>query len=107
MKLKGSKRVEIVGISDKQHVTAVLCGTMAGYLLPLYLINQGKTSACLPHIDFSAGWHVTCTPNHRSNEKKMNDYLQMIIMPYVERKRKELKLTADQPALKMSKQHTY
>ena len=99
MELKGSKRVEIVGISDKRQITAVLCGTMAGNLLPLQLIYQGKTSACLPRIDFPAGWHVTCTPNHWSNEEKMKDYLQLIIIPYVERKRKELKLAADQPAL--------
>ena len=38
MELKGSKRVEIVGISDKRQITAVLCGTMAGDLLPLQLI---------------------------------------------------------------------
>ena len=99
MELKGSKRVEIVGINDKRQITAVLCGTMAGDLLPLQLIYQGKTSACLPRIDFPTGWHVTCTPNHWSNEEKMKDYLQLIIIPYVERKRKELKLAADQPAL--------
>ena len=34
MELKGSKRVEIAGISDKRQITAVLCGTMGGQILP-------------------------------------------------------------------------
>ena len=48
MELKGSKRMEIVGISDKRQITAVYCGTMAGEFLPLQLIYHGKTTACLP-----------------------------------------------------------
>ena len=64
MELKGSQRVEIVGISDKCQITAVLCGALTGD----QLIYQGKTSDCLPHIDFPDGWHVTCTSNHWSNE---------------------------------------
>ena len=99
MELKGSKRVEIVRISDKWQITAVFCSTMAGDLVPLHLSYHGNTSACLPLIHFPAGSHVTCTPNHWSNEEKMKDYLQLIIIPYVERKCKELKLAGDQPAL--------
>ena len=99
MDLKSSKRVEIVGISDKRQITAVLCGTLTGDLLPFQLIYQGKTSACLPHIDFPDGWHVTCTPNHWSNEEKMKEYLEQIIIPYVQCKRMELKLASDHPAL--------
>ncbi len=48
MELKGSKRVEIVGISDKRQITAVFCGTAAGHFLPLQFIYQGETRACLP-----------------------------------------------------------
>ena len=48
LELKGSKRVEIAGISDKRQITAVFCGTMAGEFLPPQLIYQGKTTACLP-----------------------------------------------------------
>ena len=72
---------------------------MAGDLLPLQLIYQGKTSACLPRIDFPADWHVICTPNHWANEEKMKEYLELIVIPYLQRKLKEIKLTADQPAL--------
>ena len=30
MDLKGSKRVERVGISDKRQITAIFCGSLAG-----------------------------------------------------------------------------
>ena len=70
MELKGTKRLEIVGLSDKRQITAVLCGSMAGELLPFQFIYQGKTKACLPQYKFPHGWHVTFTPNHWSNEEK-------------------------------------
>lgn len=78
MELKGSQRVEIVGIREKCQITAVLCGSLTGD----QLIYQGKTSACFSHIDFPDGWHVTCTLNW-SNEK-MKEYIWSIyiIVPY-------------------------
>ena len=99
MEVKGSKRVEIVGISDKRQITAVVCGSMAGELLPFQIIYQGKTNACLPHYKFPDGWHITATPNHWSNEVKTKEYIEKIIIPYVKRKRLELKLSADHSAL--------
>lgn len=50
MSQKGEKRVEIVGLDDKRQITAVLCGTLSGKILPLQLIYQGKTFACLPKV---------------------------------------------------------
>ena len=99
MEVKGSKLVEIAGISDKRQITAVFCGAMTGEFLPPQLIYQGKTSACLPRYSFPDDSHVTCTPNHWSNEDKMKEYIELIIIPYVDRKCKELKLSSDQPAL--------
>ena len=72
--LKGSKRVEIAGIIDKQQIAVVVCGTMTGKMLSFKVIYPRKTSAYLPHIEFPDGWHVTCTPNHWSNEEKMKEY---------------------------------
>ena len=99
MEVKGSKRVEIVGMGDKRQITAVFCGALSGEFLPPQLIYQGKTTACLPCYKFPDDWHVTYTPNHWSNEDKMIEYIESIILPYVEGKRKELKLSVDQPAL--------
>ena len=99
MELKGSKRVEIVGINDKRQITAVFCGTAKGHFLPFQLIYQGKTKASLPPHKFPEDWHATFTPNHWSNEDVTKDYIQKIIVPYVQSKRKELQLPEDFPAL--------
>ena len=99
MEAKGSKRVEIVGTGDKRQITAVFCGALSGEFLPPQLIYQGKTPACLPRYKFPGDWHLTYTPNHWSNEDKMKEYIEFIIIPYVDRKCKELSLPSDQPAL--------
>ena len=99
MELKGTKRIEIVGVNDKRQITALFCGTITGEFLPLQLIYQGKTAACLPQMKFPDDWHVTCTDNHWSNEETMKLYIDKIILPYVQSKRKELKLSEDYPAL--------
>ena len=103
MELKGSKRIEIVGISDKRQITAVFCGTPTGEFLPLQLIYQGKTGACLPHFKFPDDWHITCTENHWSNEETMKAYIERIIVPYVQSKRHDLKLPEDRLALAIFK----
>ena len=43
MAKEGSKKVKIAGIDDKRQITVVLAGILAGELLPLQLIYQGKT----------------------------------------------------------------
>ena len=99
MELKGSKRVVITGISDKRQITAVFCGTLAGEFLPPQLIYQGKTSACLPWHKFLDDWHITCTPNHWSNEEKMKEYLKEIIISYVQQERQMLGLPPSHAAV--------
>lgn len=88
MEAKGSKRVEAVGFNDKQQITAVFCAVLSGELLPLQLIYQRKTLACLPRFPFPSEWNVTYTPNHWSNEYKTKEYIHKIIFPYVEAKHK-------------------
>ena len=77
---EGSKWVEITGKDDKCQLTAVFAGTMSGEFLPPQLIYQGKTTRCLPHYDFPAGWHLTYSPNHWSNEETMKEYIKHIIL---------------------------
>ena len=55
MEVKVCKRVEIAGISDKHQITAVICGSMAGELLPFQLIYEGKTKCLLAFIQVP-GW---------------------------------------------------
>ncbi len=95
----GSKRVEIAGIDDKRQITAVFAGTMAGEFLPPLLIYQGKTAKCLPLVEFRSDWHIIYTENHWSNEKTMFDYVNKILVPYIEKKRKHLQVDLQVQAL--------
>ena len=72
---------------------------MAGDFLPPQLIYQGKTRRCIPKVDFPGDWHVTFSANHWSNEGTMTDYIEKILLPYMERKRQELQLASSYPAL--------
>ena len=67
----------------------MFCAALSGELLPLQLIYQGKTSACLPRYVFPKDWNVTFTANHWSNEQKTKEYIENIILPYVSKKREE------------------
>ena len=87
MEQAGSKRVEINGISSKQQITAVFCGSLTGDFLPVQLIYQGKTSRCHPTFDFPDNWHITHSPRHWSTEETMIQYIDEIILPYVKRQR--------------------
>lgn len=69
---------------------AVFCGTMDGHFLPLQLIYSGKTQRCHPVYDFPDKWCITHSENHWSNEEMMIEYIQDIIIPYVEGVRKTL-----------------
>lgn len=99
MDQKGAKKIEIIGLDDKRQITAVVCGSLNGDVLPFQLIYQGKTSACLPKIRFPKDWLLSYTLNHWSNEDKTKEYVQHIAIPHVQRKRKELKLHDTYPAL--------
>lgn len=95
----GARRVAIAGITDKRQITAVFGGTLSGDFLPPQLVYQGKTKKCLPSVVFPCDWDVICSPNHWSNEQTMKSYLQKIMIPYIETKRKELGLPNNYPSL--------
>ena len=99
MEKEGTKRIEIAGVDDKRQFTAVFAGAMSGEFLPVQLIYQGKTKACLPKVKFPDGWDVTCSPTHWSNECLTKDYNLKILVPYVEDKRAKLKLSDNHRAL--------
>jgi len=73
---KAAKRIELIGLGDKRQITAVVCGTLNGDLLPPQLIYTGKTTACLPSVEFHKDWLLSCTPNHWLNEDKTKEYLK-------------------------------
>ena len=99
MATTGSKRVEIHGLSDKQQITGVFCGTLMGDFLPPQLICGGKTPRCLCAYSFPSDWNITYSPNHWSNETTMITYIEEIIVPYVNKVRDDLGLSCQHSAL--------
>ena len=99
MERQGANRVEIAGLTDKRQITAVFCGNMNGEFLPIQLIYAGKTKRCHPRFEFPEDWHVTHSSKHWSNENTMLDYIDHIIVPFVQRVRDDLKVGSEQAAL--------
>ena len=83
----GSKRVEMGGAGDKRQITAVFCGTILGDFLPVQLIYKGKTPRCHPKYKFPPDWSITHSPKRWSNENTMLEYIDDIVIPYVEKTR--------------------
>lgn len=86
MENEGSKWVEIAGADDKQQITAVFGGSIAGDFLPVQLIYQGKTTRSLPSHKFPSSWHVTFTENHWSSELTTTSR-NFLFHSYIEKKR--------------------
>ncbi len=99
MEQEGSRRVAIAGVNDKKQITAVFCANAIGKFLPIQLIYAGKTKRCHPKFDFPQDWCITNSPNHWSTEATMLEYIEEVILPFVEKTRKNLGVSANQPAL--------
>ena len=90
MEKQGEKRVEMAGVNDKRQITAVFCGTLLGDFLPVQLIYKGKTNRCHSRFSFPPEWHITHSPNHWSTEETMLQYVEHIIVPYIDRIREDI-----------------
>ena len=99
MEQEGTKRVELIAKDNKRQITVVFAGSSSGDFLPPQLIYEEKTDRCLPHFQFLSAWNVTKSENQWSNERTMIEYINQIILPYINDKRSELKFSNEQPAL--------
>jgi len=97
MDQQGSKRVQVAGANDKRLITAIFCGSLLGFFLPIQVIYQGKTPCCHPRYQFPPDWDITHSPKHWSNEVTMFQYVKNIIVPYVKSTRGSFE--DDTPAL--------
>ena len=97
MDQQGVKRVEIGGAGDKRLIKAVFCGSLVGDFLPIQVIYQGKTARCHPRFEFPPEWDITHSPKHWSNESTMIQYIETIIVPYIDRVREST--GSDTPAV--------
>ena len=104
MEERGSKRVEVIGVNDKRLITIVFCGSLMGDFLPIQVIYQRKTPRCHPRYQFPEDWDITHSPKHWSNESTMIQYVNKIIIPYIERTRESF--VDDTPALVITENFT-
>ena len=79
-----------------QWFCVVLC---AGDLLPPQVIYTGKTSHCHPNVLFPDGCHIWQSINHWSNQQKMLEYVDSILVPYLTKTRVQQYLSEEQVAL--------
>ncbi|CAG2257650.1 SF4 [Mytilus edulis] len=93
MEKEGTQQISISGLDDKRQITLLLAVSMSGDLLPPQLIYPGKTDRCLPKgVDFPSTWDVTCTETHWSNEDTMMQFVNNVIVPYVDEIRDSMPL---------------
>ena len=72
---------------------------MTGEYLPPQLLFKAKTPRCHPTVVAPQRWDFWHSANHWSNEETMVQYLDKVVFPFVDKKRKQLKLDKDSPAL--------
>ena len=99
MEKSGSNHVAIAGTGDKKQITAVICGNVMGECLPLQLIYAGKTRRCHTKFDFPKDWCITNSPKHWSNEDTMLQYIEEVIVPFVDKTKERLGFDSNQPSL--------
>ena len=93
------KIIPISHSDDKRQITGVFAVTAVGRYLPVQLIYKGKTERCHPKVTMPAGWDLWHSDNHWSTESTMIRYIEKVIVPFVDAKRAELKLSTTYPAL--------
>ena len=88
---KGTKKVGVAGIADKQNITLTLTVTMDGKALPFQAIYKGKTKQSLPKVIFPTGFSLSANMKQHNNTQKVLRHLKEIVIPYVEAERKKKK----------------
>ena len=97
---KGASNIPLVGKGKRKRITGTFRITMSAKFLPMQLTYQETTDRCLPKgVEFQDDWNVTYTAKLSSNKSKAIQHLQMVLFPYVEKKKVELKLPEDQKAI--------
>jgi hypothetical protein len=106
---RGSKQVGLIGNEEKRAFTALLAVSAAGDALPIQCVYEGKTSRSIPSK--SATSRQECddakfrfvfsgkTGNHWSNQKTMPEWVNDVLVPYLNAQRERLGLPLSQKAL--------
>ncbi|KAL3686716.1 hypothetical protein R1sor_013025 [Riccia sorocarpa] len=84
---RGARKVTIAGAGDKRQISLLLGMSASGELLPGQTIFKGKTNAVVPSCSSALllrrlGWQLTHTSNHWSSVETMQDWVDLILVPY-------------------------
>ena len=83
----------------KQQITTVICGALSGEMLPIQLVYKGTTKNCHLPYKFPDDWLISHSLSHWSNEGTMIEYINEVIVPFVDQKRDDLDLSGNYPAV--------
>ena len=98
-KMEGAKRVKVLRKKDKCQITETFGISMSSGFLSIKLVYQGKTTKCLLLFDSPPSWDITFSNNHWTNGQTMLSYFEKVIFPHLQKKKAELLLEPDHPAL--------
>ena len=56
----------------------------------MQLVHVEKTDRCHPRYTIPPEWHITHSPNHWSTEETMIQYIENVIIPYIQQVRERL-----------------
>ena len=88
---KNVRDIPISGSADKRLITATYAEAFDGPFLPFQLIYKEKTTQSLPKIDFPNGFSLSVNERHFNNTQESIKFLKEIVIPFVDKKRSELK----------------
>lgn len=90
---KGKKTIQVRTTgSDKNRITATLCCTAAGKLLPPFVVFKGKTLRTLKKVEIPSGIFATTQAKAWMDEQRMLQWIDKVWSPYVSGKRALLSL---------------
>jgi predicted phosphodiesterase len=100
----GEKRAKVVAVfggDDKRSISTCFSSFADGALLPFQFIFQRTTKRVLPktrgtRIGLSHGFHFTMTNNHCSNLESMQEFVNFILVPYLDNEVQKLNLSSPQ-----------
>lgn len=90
LEVKGSKDCSIVALDNQREITGVIGIRLTGSLLPFQLIYNGLTDRCHSSFSFPKDWNITHSQNHWSTAETMTEYAKKVLIPYVDKVRKEI-----------------
>ena len=86
------KLVPIENSADYHQVTGTFSITLSGIFLPMQIIYQGQTDRRHSKLKFPEEFNITHSVNHWSNEEKVIELIEKVLLPYVRNKNEELDL---------------